>query len=211
MLPPTPLPIPPEPPGPDEVVRAGDVPGIMAPDIAGGAAGAGVARDDRVAERRTVGARGPLVKAPPAAAGRVAADRAGRQVRPGVAEHAPSAAAGRVAADGALEQAAGPPILARPPPLPAAVLPMIVQSVSVAVPWLYRPPPIAALPPEIVSPEIVAVTPAPICNTRPVPPPASVRPAAGPSRAIGPPVPVSRSGPAVRVMVWARRRRSYRT
>ena len=46
-----------------------------------------------------------------------------------------------------------------------AELPLIVQSVSVAVPFAYRPPPLVALPPAIVSPEIVAVTPELTWNT----------------------------------------------
>ena len=90
--------------------------------------------------------------------------------------------AGGVAADGAVGQRGRAAVAARPPPPLLAELPLMVQLVSVVVPpLLYRPPPLPlALPPVIVSPEIDAVTPASTWNTRLVPPPLTVTPAAGP-------------------------------
>ena len=69
----------------------------------------------------------------------------------------------------------------RPPP-ELAELRLTVQSVSVLVPpSLYRPPPLPAVePPEMIRPLKVAVTPLSTWNTRLVPPPLIVTPAAGP-------------------------------
>ena len=56
-----------------------------------------------------------------------------------------------------------------------------MQLVSVVVPKLARPPPLpVVVPPVIVSPEMDAVTPASTWNTRLSPPPLTVTPAAGP-------------------------------
>ena len=80
-------------------------------------------------------------------------------------------------------------------------LPLMVQSVSVAVPLLYRPPPPLAVPPLIVSPEKDAVTPASTWNTRLSPPPLTVTPAAGPVIVVTPVVSVSSSCVPARVIV----------
>ena len=100
--------------------------------------------------------------------------------------------------------AAVPP-MAAPPPYPAE-LPKKVQSVSDScdVTPLIRPPPLAValtLPPVIVRPEIVAVTPPPTSKTRLVPPPLMVTPAAGPVIDWAPPVSDSSSGLPPRVIV----------
>src|SRR5262245_22014105 len=79
----------------------------------------------------------------------------------------------------------------------------MVQLVSVAVPRLYRPPPTDALPPVIVSPEIGAVTPPSIWNTRLALLPLIVTPAAGPVIVSVPLVSVSSSWPPLRVIVRA--------
>ena len=75
------------------------------------------------------------------------------------------------------------------------VFPLTVQLVSVAVPpSLYRPPPLfGVLPPVIVSPEIVAVTPPSTWNTRLCSPPLTVTPALGPVIVSVPVVSVSSS------------------
>ena len=72
-------------------------------------------------------------------------------------------------------------VLNRPPPLPAVLL-LKVTPVSVTVPpSLYSPPPFPVVePPVMVRPLKVAATPLSTWNTRVVPPPLIVRPAAGP-------------------------------
>ncbi len=60
------------------------------------------------------------------------------------------------------------PLLAMPPPFDSAKLLEIVQSVTVKLPLLLIPPPIVALPPEIVSPVRLAVTPEFTTNTLPL-------------------------------------------
>src|SRR6516164_3746031 len=100
--------------------------------------------------------------------------------------------------------------LKRPPPrLLAGVvaeLPLTVQLVSVTFPpSLYRPPPLSVVvPPLIVSPDIDAVTPPSIWNTRLAPPASTVTPFSGPTIASVPVVSLSSSWPSVglRVIVW---------
>ena len=60
---------------------------------------------------------------------------------------------------------------------------------------------VPALPPVMVSPEIVAVTPLSTWNTRPALLPLTVTPAAGPVIVVAPVVSVSSSWPPVRVIV----------
>src|SRR6516165_9186801 len=93
--------------------------------------------------------------------------------------------------------------LKRPPPrLLAGVvaeLPLTVQLVSVTLPpSLYRPPPLpVVLPPLIVSPDIDAVTPPSIWNTRLAPPASTVTPFFGPTISSVPVVSLSSSWPKV--------------
>ena len=68
-------------------------------------------------------------------------------------------------------------------------------------PSLYRPPPRNALPPLIVIPEIDAVTPPSIWNTRLAPPPLTVTPAFGPVIVSVPVISLSSSWPRVGLRV----------
>ena len=70
-----------------------------------------------------------------------------------------------------------------PPPSMAAELPLRVQSASVAVPAVEHPAAYGddlSMPPVMVRPETVAETPMSTWNTRLLPPPLIVTPAAGP-------------------------------
>src|SRR5262249_48696954 len=88
-----------------------------------------------------------------------------------------------------------------PPPPYWAELPLRVQSVSVALPLLSTPPPRTAEPPVRVRPESEAVTPMSTRKTPLLPPAPKVRPAAGPVIVCKPPVSLSSIGPAVRAIV----------
>src|SRR6516225_6618377 len=97
--------------------------------------------------------------------------------------------------------------LKRPPPrLLAGVvteLPLTVQLASVTLPpSLYRPPPLpVVVPPLIVSPDIDAVTPPSIWNTRLAPPASTVTPFLGPTIVSVPVVSLSSSWPRVGLRV----------
>src|SRR5437588_10123621 len=94
-----------------------------------------------------------------------------------------------------------PAALSRPPPL-TPELPLTVQLASASVPRWYRPPPDRALPWVIVRPRIDAVTFASTWNTRPASLPLrDSRFAPGPVIVVRAAVPVSSSGPPVRVIV----------
>src|SRR4051794_40963494 len=92
-----------------------------------------------------------------------------------------------------------PPLVKIAPPKPVALFPDKVQSVSVVMPpLLYRPPPSPLIePPEMVRPEIVALTLAAILKARLELLPLMVRPAAGPVIVR---MSVMPSSPLVRVM-----------
>src|SRR6516165_7884461 len=99
------------------------------------------------------------------------------------------------------------PRLKRPPPrLLAGVvaeLPLTVQLVSVTLPpSLYRPPPLpVVVPPVIVTPDIDAVTPPSIWNTRLAPPASTLTPFFGPTIASVPVVSLNSSWPRVGLRV----------
>ena len=160
---------PPEPPVPIRLyeLEPATVPG----DVAGGAAAPGIAGDDRVLQRR----RALVVQAAAVAVAELPLIVQSVRVAVPPIDQA-AAVAGGVAADGAVdERGRRRRRLSSPPPSSLAEFPLRVQSVSVAVPWLYRPPPSALVePPVMVRPEMAAVTPASTWNTRLVPPPLMV-------------------------------------
>ena len=87
-----------------------------------------------------------------------------------------------------------------PPPEVPAVLPVMVQLVSMTVPLTSRPAPTVAEPPVIVRPARLAVTLLSTWNTRLCPPPLIVRPATGPVIMVVKAVLLSSSGLPASVM-----------